>query len=178
MGSSHDGLMMLSGWISGITSHIGVTVPTLEEGRAFYCGLLGFEETATYESRGAFMDEITGIPDVVARTAMLSVPGGMRLQMQEWEPKGAPQTYRHNNPGVTHISWGVQDVQAEYERLGALGVAFRCAPVPIDFADRSHPMNGWTVTYFDDPWGLPLELLGPTPGATPRNGEVAGSTSP
>jgi hypothetical protein len=35
-------------------------------------------------------------------------------------------------------------------------------------------MNDWTVAYFADPWGLPLEILGPTPGRSPDNQEQPG----
>jgi hypothetical protein len=27
-------------------------------------------------------------------------------------------------------------------------------------------MTGWSVFYFEDPWGLSLEMVGPTPGAS------------
>lgn len=171
-GDAPAGLRTLSTWVSGITTHVGLTVPDLDEGRAFYCGLLGFEETATYEASGELLDQLTGIPGVVVKSAMLAVPGGIRIQMQTFDPPGELGPIRHNDRGLTHLSWGVQDVQAEYDRLSAAGVRFRNAPLAMQFDhDPQHLMNGWTVAYFDDPWGMPLELLGPTPGLSPDNQE-------
>ncbi len=167
---------MLSDRVSGITTHIGLTVPDLDAGRRFYCGILGLRETETYEARGPLLDELTGVPDVVVRTAMLEVPGGARIQMQTFDPAGGPGDPRMNAVGLTHLSFGVRDVVAEHARLTAAGVRCRVDPTPMRFADARHPMNGWTVIYFEDPWGLSLELLGPTPGEAPDNDEhVAGA---
>lgn len=170
-----QGLRMLSSWVSGVTSHVGITVPDIDEGRRFYCDLLGFEEMATYESTGPLLDRLTGIENVTVKTAMLAVPGAMRIQLQTFDPPGEQTRRWHNVPGLTHLSYGVQDVQAEYDRLSAAGVTFRGDPVAMRFDDPQHLMNDWTVAYFADPWGLPLELLGPTHGRSPDNQERPGT---
>ncbi len=64
--------------------------------------------------------------------------------------------------GLNHLSFGVQDIHAEYERLKAAGVRFTSEVLPLDFGP-GEILTGWSVVYFSDPWGLTLELLGPTP---------------
>lgn len=150
-------------WTAHIGSHVGITVPNMDEGRRFYCDTLGFRETATYEAAGPSIDEMTKTPGAVVKTAMLETPGGSRIQMQTFEPSGSERTMmKMNDHGLTHLSFGVEDVRAEYDRLCAAGVAFRNEPVALQFEDGDHPMNGFDAVYFEDPWGLPLEFIGPT----------------
>lgn len=158
-----DGLRPLDAAIAHIGSHVGLTVPDLDEGRRFYCQVLGLRETETYEASGPGIDRMTGVTGGIVRTAMLEVPGGSRIQMQTFEPTGSTDTSnRLNDRGLTHLSFAVQDVHAEYERLLAQGVAFRAPPLALKFDDATHPMNGMDAVYFEDPWGLPLEFVGPT----------------
>ena len=153
-------------WVAHIGSHVGLTVPDLDEARRFYCDLLGLKETETYEASGPAIDAMTGVEGVTVRTAMLEVPGGARIQMQTFEPPGALAiSSRMNDHGLTHLSFAVRDVHAEYRRLSAAGVKFRNKPVALKFDDESHPMNGMDAVYFEDPWGLPLEFVGPTAAA-------------
>lgn len=168
------GLAPLSPWISAITTHVGLTVPDLDEGRRFYCDLVGFAETETYAASGPAIDALTGVPGAIVRTAMLEVPGGSRIQMQTFEPHGAFCIPRMNDVGLTHLSFGVQDVHAEYARLSAAGVTFRSPPQPLLFDCPEHPMNGFDAIYFEDPWGVSLEFLGPTKGHAPTIGERPG----
>lgn len=170
-----QGIEPLSNWLSGVAYHVGLTVPDLDEGRRFYCGLLGFEEAFTYESTGPLVDAWTGIENVTVKTAMLAVPGGIRIQMQTFDPPAPDPGVGMNAPGLTHLSFGVQDVHAEYDRLSAAGVKFRAEPVSMKFDDPHHLMNGWSIVYFDDPWGMPLELLGPTPGQSIETHERPGT---
>jgi catechol 2,3-dioxygenase-like lactoylglutathione lyase family enzyme len=162
----------ISTFVSHIATHVGLTVPDMDEARRFYCDLLGLAETETYQASGPAIDAMTGVKGVTVRTAMLEVPGGSRIQMQTFEPGGAERTAgRMNDHGLTHLSFGVQDVHAEYRRLLAAGVKFRNEPVALRFDDPTHPMNGLDAVYFEDPWGLPLEFVGPTaaePGVESR----------
>ena len=46
------GLETLSTWVSGVTSHVGIEVPDLDEARRFYCDILGFAEAWGIEFEG------------------------------------------------------------------------------------------------------------------------------
>jgi len=53
-------------------------------------------------------------------------------------------------PGFTHLGIVVSNLEAEAERLGALGIAVR---------DIRETSNGWKIGYFSDPEGNILELV-------------------
>lgn len=158
-----QGLDMLSTWVSGVTSHVGIEVPDLDVARHFYCEILGFEEAWEIEFGGPELERLSKIAGAQERMIQIIVPGGVRIELQQYSPQGSIGRSAVNNQGLNHLSFGVKDIQAEYERLTALGVHCRSEPIPLDFGP-GHPMTGFSVTYFDDPWGLTLELLGPTPG--------------
>jgi catechol 2,3-dioxygenase-like lactoylglutathione lyase family enzyme len=161
--SDRVGLQPLSEWTSGVTAHVGLEVPDLDEARRFYCDLLGFEEIAQIKVGGDFLESLTGLKDAEVESIMLKVRGGIQIELQKYTPQGTVRENAVNNQGLTHLSFGVQNVQAEYERLLAAGVKFSCEPVAMELPE--HPMDGHTVVYLEDPWGLPLELMGPTPSA-------------
>lgn len=161
--SPRKGLDTLSTWVSGITSHVGIEVPDLEEARRFYCDILGFEEAWSIEVEGPLLEQLSRIPGAKEEMIQVIVPGGIRIELQKYTPQGTLGESAVNNQGLNHLSFGVKDIYAEYERLVSLGVHCRCEPLPLDFG-LGHPMTGFSVIYFDDPWGLTLELLGPTRG--------------
>jgi hypothetical protein len=51
----------------------------------------------------------------------------------------------------------VEDVAGQQRRLEGEGIAFASEPIHIE--DPSHPLDGWRVTYLQDPFGITLELL-------------------
>lgn len=74
--------------------HIGLTIPDLEEGRAFFCGLLGF-------------DEVGGVPDYPS----IFVSDGTIL-LTLWraaDPLTARAFDRRTNIGLHHLSLAVAD---------------------------------------------------------------------
>ncbi len=161
-GSEPTGLKTLSGWISGASFHIGMSVPDLQTALDFYVGLLGFEEV--WRKTDVDMEAVSGVPGLREKTLVqLLVPGGSRIELQEFDPPGPVVERKLSDSGLNHLSFGVQDINAEYERLKAAGVRFTSEVLPLDFGP-GEILTGWSVVYFSDPWGLTLELLGPTPG--------------
>ncbi len=162
-GAEKKGLDTLSTWISGMTSHVGIEVPDLEEARHFYCDILGFEEAWTADFSGDILDQISGIPGAKEEMIQILVPGGIRIELQKYTPQGTLRESAVNNQGLNHLSFGVKDIYAEYDRLVSLGVHCRCEPLALDLGP-GQAVTGFSVVYFEDPWGLTLELLGPTRG--------------
>jgi len=160
---TRKGLDTLSTWISGTTSHVGIEVPDLEKARHFYCDILGFEEIFRIEFGGPVLDQLSGLTDAKEEMIQILVPGGIRIELQKYTPQGRVGESAVNHQGLNHLSFGVKDIHAEHERLVSLGVNCRCEPIPLDFGP-GHQLTGFSVIYFDDPWGLTPELLGPTPG--------------
>ena len=152
----------LSKWISGASFHVGMSVPDIEVAREFYVGLLGFEEV--WAKTDIDMTPVTGIPGLREKTLVqLLVPGGSRIELQEFDPPGRIAERPITDSGLNHLSFGVEDIHAEYERLKAAGVKFNSEVLDLDFGP-GEILTGWSVVYFQDPWGMTLELLGPTPG--------------
>lgn len=160
--SNATGVTTLSRWISGASFHIGMSVPDLQTALDFYVGLLGFEEA--WRKTDVDMAAVSGVPGLRARTVVqLLVPGGSRIELQEFDPPGRLRKRALSDAGLSHLSFGVKDIHAEHERLEAAGVEFVSEPIALDFGPHD-PLSGWSVVYFNDPWGVGLEFFGPTPG--------------
>jgi catechol 2,3-dioxygenase-like lactoylglutathione lyase family enzyme len=147
---------------SGLGFHVGLNVPDMEQALAFYQGLLGLDLSWRHFVSGPVLEEITGIPDAKADVVQLLCPGGSRIELTAYVPTGRRTPASQNDVGLTHLSFGVKDVEGVQERLEAAGVKFASRPLPITGPD--HPLEGWTVTYLSDPFGTTLELLGRTRG--------------
>jgi catechol 2,3-dioxygenase-like lactoylglutathione lyase family enzyme len=159
----------LSKWISGMPYHVGIEVPDMEEALRFYVGVLGFKLDWREQFGGPLIEKLSGIPGASEDCAQLLVPGGSRLELQQYKPQGRIGYNSVNNQGLNHLSFGVTDVRAVYDYLIAAGVKVACEPI-----DMVGWHGGCTVFYFSDPWGTILEFLGPMKGENPDFGEVAG----
>ena len=62
--------------------------------------------------------------------------------------------------GLRHLALRVADMQTSVAALAAHGVAVE----PV----RTDPFTGALFTFFADPDGLPIELVGPAASATPH----------
>lgn len=97
-------------------------------------------------------DAVVGLKDTAVNCVLLRA-GNMFIEIFEYlNPRGAP-----GNParpacdsGLTHICFDVVDVDAEYERLRAAGIAFHTPPVDVHGILRT--------TYGRDPDGNIFEL--------------------
>lgn len=145
---------------SGIGFHVGLNVPDMDAALAFYRDLLGLEVSWRHFVSGPVLEEITGIPGAKADVVQLLCPGGSRLELTAYAPTGNRAPRQQNDVGLTHLSFGVKDVEQMQLRLEAAGVKFASRPLAISGSD--HPLDGWTVTYLSDPFGTTLELLGRT----------------
>ena len=121
------------GWISGASFHIGMSVPDVEVAREFYVGLLGFEEV--WAKTDIDMAAVTGIPGLREKTLVqLLVPGGSRIELQEFDPPGRIAERPITDSGLNHLSFGVEeDIYAEYERLKAAGRESNSEVLDLDF---------------------------------------------
>jgi diaminopimelate decarboxylase len=154
-----------AGWRARGLDHVSVTSGDLDRSLAFYCGLLGLELRARGEAEGSSEFEITGIPDASVRWADLQLPHGQVLELIEYvEPPGTPSRPRTNDPGATHISLRVADIDATYGRLREANVSVRSEPVTITSPGA---WNGARAFHAADPDGVTVELIQP---AAPARG--------
>jgi diaminopimelate decarboxylase len=142
--------------------HVAVTSGDLDASLGFYRDLLGLELRARGADRGGEFD-ITGIADASVRWADLRLAHGQVLELIEYvDPRGRPIRPSPNDPGATHISLRVADVDAVYERLREAGAVVVGEPVTITTP------GGWEgarVFYSSDPDGVSVELIQPAGGA-------------
>lgn len=106
--------------------HIGLTVPDLDQARAFFCGILGFDETG-------------GLP---AYPAIFVSDGAILLTLwRAADPRTASPFDRRANIGLHHLSLAVADdaaLGAIWERVIAHpGVVVDVAPGPIRPGSRT-----------------------------------------
>jgi catechol 2,3-dioxygenase-like lactoylglutathione lyase family enzyme len=140
-----------------MVNHIGLTVSDLEASTAFY-KLLGFEDGVVTRMpvRHRWLPEILGLEAPELEVTFLAL-GEVSLELLRYhEPQGAVQTSLNlYDAGSAHIAFGVDDIDAEYERLRAAGVRFVSAPVTIAEGDFA----GAQAAYAYDPDGNCVELV-------------------
>ena len=140
--------------------HIGITVPDIEEGIAFFekvFGAVTVFRTGAFDVDEDFMSGKLGaapnsrIKDLV----FLRCGNGTSVELFEYsgEDKTAAQK-RSSEVGGSHICFEVEDVFASAEHLKAMGVEMLDGPNVVD----AGPLEGFKWIYFRTPWGQILEI--------------------
>lgn len=110
--------------------HVAISTPDLERFVDHYRRWYGFE--CVYEGGWQGDNERIGrmvqLPGSAAKYAVLRLGSFYLEAFQYLEPVGDTIPRRMCDPGLIHICLYVDDVQAEYERLSALGMEFHCPP--------------------------------------------------
>ena len=124
--------------------HIGLTVPDLDQARAFFCGVLGF-------------DEVGGVPDY---PSIFVSDGAVLLTLwRAADPLTARAFDRRGNIGLHHLSLAVADdaaLDAAWEKVRAHpGVVVDAAPGAIS------PGSGTRHFLVFIPGGLRIEFAAP-----------------
>ncbi len=141
----------------GPIDHVSVTSGDIDRSLAFYRDLLGLSLRARGDDLGPDELEITGVADASARWADLELAEGQVLELIEYTaPRGTPTRLEPNDPGATHISLRVSDVDAVHARLVEAGVSVRSEPVTISAPGA---WEGVRCFYASDPDGVTLELI-------------------
>lgn len=82
----------------------------------------------------------------------LALPDGTQVELFSF-PAPPPRVSRPEACGLRHLALRVADMAASVAALAAHGVAVE----PV----RTDPFTGALFTFFADPDGLPIELVGP-----------------
>lgn len=90
--------------------HIGIAVPSLEEGTKFY------------EALGLVLEATEEVPEQGVRVAFLPV-GDTRIELLEPTGPGSPiaKHLEKRGPGLHHLAVRVDDIRAAMDRLAAAG---------------------------------------------------------
>ncbi len=104
-------------------SHVGQGVRDLETSRAFYTEVLGFTEVMDLDVSGSDSAKLLRLPDPVGLRAIYLKRDGLVLELLSFsDPLPLPARERPiNEPGLTHLSFGVDDIDAACEAVLAHG---------------------------------------------------------
>ncbi|MGH2939132.1 MAG: VOC family protein [Solirubrobacterales bacterium] len=139
--------------------HVGITVPDLDRGIAFYNGVLGLElfDPPSPVFDGEDLGERVGVPGAALRQVNLSL-GGTIVELLEYTAPAPPygdEPILANARGAAHVCFQVEDVEAKKAELEAAGVEFLS---DVNVVDEG-VLAGWRWVYFRDPFGIVLELV-------------------
>jgi catechol 2,3-dioxygenase-like lactoylglutathione lyase family enzyme len=130
-------------------SHTGQCVRDLDRTRAFYVEVLGFEEVLDLDVSGSQSATLLRLPDPVGLRAVYLRRDGFVLELLAFtDPEPLPPRERPvTEPGLTHISIGVEDIDATCAAVEAHGGTV--------VAESRLP----TAVFVRDPEGQIVELL-------------------
>ena len=118
--------------------HFSFTVSDIDRSVAWYVDVVGLELVGRQRQDNDYTRTLVGMADAVLEVARLRIPGrspGLSDHMLELvqyvEPAGPRIPLRTNSPGVAHLAFLVDDIEARYQRMSAAGVEFRGRPVSI-----------------------------------------------
>ncbi|HEX5267040.1 MAG TPA: VOC family protein [Acidimicrobiales bacterium] len=103
--------------------HVGHCVTDLERSRRFYVELFGFEALNEIEVPDTPSDRLLRVPAPVGLRAAYLRKDGFILELMEFRRPGNPPAAERvvNQPGLTHLSFSVDDVDAVTARVEELG---------------------------------------------------------
>jgi catechol 2,3-dioxygenase-like lactoylglutathione lyase family enzyme len=104
--------------------HVGIVVDDLAAATAFFVQL-GLELQGEGSVEGELVDRIVGLEGVRSELAMMQTPDGHgRLELTKFHSPSGPGGDRRapaNTPGLRHITFAVDDIDAVLARLQAHG---------------------------------------------------------
>jgi len=105
--------------------HVGVVVDDLAAATEFFVGL-GLQLEGEAQVEGGPVDRIVGLEGVRADVVMLQTPDGdARLELAKFHSPPVRSGAAHapaNTPGIRHVAFVVDDVDALVSRLQARGI--------------------------------------------------------
>lgn len=140
--------------------HIGITVPDIEEGIAFFKAVFGAIDvfrTGAFDVDEQFMSGRLGAAAHSKIRDLVFLRCGEGTSVELFEYEGEDKNARPPRPseiGGMHLCFEVDDVFASAERLKAQGVDVLEGPNRVD----SGPLKGFDWIYFRAPWGQVLEV--------------------
>jgi catechol 2,3-dioxygenase-like lactoylglutathione lyase family enzyme len=136
--------------------HVGIIVKDLAAAKAFFLDF-GLELLGEGEVEGAWLDKIVGLTNVKNTVAMFRTPdGGANIELIQFHTpagEGPAQQQPANTPGIRHIAFVVEDIEAHVARLKKQGIEV--------FSEIQHYQDSYKLIYIRGPEGIILELAEP-----------------
>src|SRR4051812_19797887 len=142
--------------------HVNLVVADLERMIEFYTSVLGLRLTKRVTISGEWIAAVVGLRDVHADVAYLDFPNGPRLELLRYiRPAAArpPEVDRANTPGIRHLAFRVDDIDAAAAKLAGAGVKLFSAVQSVPETQVTYAGGvRKRLVYFADPEGNLLEL--------------------
>jgi catechol 2,3-dioxygenase-like lactoylglutathione lyase family enzyme len=104
--------------------HVGIVVDDLAAATAFFVEL-GLKLQGEWQVEGGWVDRVVGLEGVGTECAMVETPDGngpLELIKFHAPPgRGGDRHARANTPGIRHLAFAVDDIDAVVARLRARG---------------------------------------------------------
>src|SRR5665213_2154713 len=103
--------------------HVGLCVTDLDRSCRFYTELLGFEILNQMDVPDAPADRLLRLAAPLGLRAVYLGKDGFVLELMRFQREGNPRATDRvvNQPGLTHLSFSVDDIATVAGRAGALG---------------------------------------------------------
>ncbi|MFZ0088562.1 MAG: VOC family protein [Solirubrobacteraceae bacterium] len=133
--------------------HVGIVVDDLAAATAFFVEL-GLTPEGEAPVEGGWVDRVVGLEGVRAEIAMVQTPDGVgRIELTKFHAPSGRGGDRHapaNAPGIRHVAFAVDDIDAVVARLRARGAEL--VGEVERYADR------YRLCYVRGPEGIIVEL--------------------
>ena len=111
--------------------HVGISVIDLEKSVRFYTDVMQMDLDYRTKNKGEIISRIVGVENADFDVAVVR-KGSLRIELLDYksEEKKERKNYpAQDQPGLVHISFLVDDVNKEYERIKAMGFEFNSPPM-------------------------------------------------
>jgi len=142
--------------------HVNIVVDDLERMVAFYRDKLGLRETKRVTITGDWVATTVGLSDVHADVVYLDLQSGPRVELIRYNrphmsrPAG---TDKPNAPGLRHMAFRIDDIDALVAKLSAAGVKFFSSIQAVPETQVTYAGGvRKRIVYFQDPEGNLLEF--------------------
>ena len=133
--------------------HVGIVVDDLAAAIAFFVEL-GLELQGETTVEGAWVDRVIGLHGARSNIAMLETPDGNgRVELSQFEAPPGPVAETRapaNAPGLRHLAFSVEDIDAVVARLQAHGAEL--------VGDVENYRDIYRLCYVRGPAGIIVEL--------------------
>jgi catechol 2,3-dioxygenase-like lactoylglutathione lyase family enzyme len=133
--------------------HVGIVVEDLVAATAFFVEL-GLELQGEGRVEGGWVDRVVGLEGVRAEIAMMQTPDGHgRIELSKFHApsgQGGDRDMSANTPGIRHIAFAVDDIDAVVARLRARGVEL--------VGEVQRYRDSYRLCYVRGPEGIIVEL--------------------
>jgi lactoylglutathione lyase len=131
-------------------NHVGQCVTDLERSKRFYCDLLGFTFEREINPPDDSSAKLMSLTPPMQMTAAYLVRDGLVLELLHYAADGQTRPFRArtmNEPGLTHLSLSVDDIDAVCARVADFG------------GEVIESSNIGAAVFVRDPDGQLVELL-------------------